>query len=1065
MAMSFFWRQALRRSTLLDIETTGLDPSRHAPIGAAHARFGQPVQETWFTYETAERVPEGPWYRKFGIKTEEQITELMEPFALREWQQSWEEARRRWIARGGTPAPARKYFSKMMAREARAGRFIWTHNVRFDITQFGSQFAHPAAQRMMWERAAVPGWTKFDPYSGRVFPTQTKTAWQMRSTLYDRPKLAPGAMQAWYGEYRQMVKQAVKTGKPAVLDSLAMAQAMMGMAQQRGAMARTGDIFTGTSIEALAAAFGVKTKGRAHLARTDVETMMKILPKLIETTEALHKGERLKGYQAKALKYLGEIQPKVAERNLERMFAQAVTELEDVGRYRLQKGGYSTNLDDLVGVYKKFYKHRSYYHEGMLEEVMSRMKGLPREELDRILLDKAKIPETLGFGSKVSVLASEFGAKMRRFLAGRNPYLLAGVGALAGLAVGSMVLPNREEHNTVIGLKDEGFRGFVRRLNTDFGSGYQGPKKSQEETKEKEGMGFLGWYLMLSTLPTALMLTRGGLHKGFSTAKRLITGRATLFHGTAKPAAESIMGEGLLRKFAAKEGSISKKVLINQLGFEKEELEGLVYLTEQGYKARTYAAQQHFLDKGFGVKDAGARAGIQAPLGIGGHQEGVVKFSIPTWKKEIAEATRRNPEIAKYSSFQEFYEKTIDKGNPLADIIPEPMLKAASGISYYELAQAKVLAMDVGPEYIVGRNTSILGRARIKNPEYNPLTWGEWTEYASLHPGRVTGGVGVGAATAGLPLGAAYWMFGDEENATAIQGFSEQGVGSQMRKQQSDFGSKYQAVAAVSKWAVRFSEGATAKYLRQSEVRDLMVYLRGQIKNSQLLKVGRSSFGLEMTDAVLQEHITTLRKLEAAKGAKGGVMLLKQEHFMSIPDRTMRIDEIKRSVIHESFHSAVANQPGFKQKMIEGPIPQNLVDILKVEGYGLSGSALEIAETSTERLARLKEEAAAFLTYPEATNIEGVRAGVAHALHEPGIAEYVGEMRKAHQSFITQMPAVQAKAGMQRRIRNRYNMIKDTQKRHAPRIIGVKINDDPHVPGMVQKMYKRRKQSHVQYHR
>jgi endonuclease YncB( thermonuclease family) len=301
--------------------------------------------------------------------------------------------------------------------------------------------------------------------------------------------------------------------------------------------------------------------------------------------------------------------------------------------------------------------------------------------------------------------------------------------------------------------------------------------------------------------------------------------------------------------------------------------------------------------------------------------------------------------------------------------------------------------------------------------------------------------------------------------ASELAGLGEQGMAPYLRHMISDFGSSYQAVMAVSKWAVRFSESATARYLTQTEVKDMLVYLRSQIKNSQLLRVGRSSFGLEMTDAVLKENIAAIRKLEAAKGYKGGVMFLKQEHFIAIPDRRMRIEEIKRSVMHESFHAASANVQGMQEKIVEGRIPQYMIDILEVEGYGGGGAALEIAEGAATRRARLQEEAAAYMSYADPGTTEGIKAGVAHALHEPGMAEYIDELKRMHQAYITETPVVQARAGAARRNTRRSEMTKDIQKRHAPRIIGVRVDDSPGVEGMVFKMHNKRKGSHTMYHR
>jgi hypothetical protein len=220
-----------------------------------------------------------------------------------------------------------------------------------------------------------------------------------------------------------------------------------------------------------------------------------------------------------------------------------------------------------------------------------------------------------------------------------------------------------------------------------------------------------------------------------------------------------------------------------------------------------------------------------------------------------------------------------------------------------------------------------------------------------------------------------------------------------------------------------------------------------------------------MTDAVLKENIAAIRKLEAAKGYKGGVMLLKQEHFVAIPDRRMRIEAIKRSVLHESFHSAAANVKNLQERIAEGKIPQNLIKTFEIEGYGLSGTALEISETAAARTARLREEAAAFLTYPHTAGIQNIRDSLANALHEEGVLEYIGELKRMHQAYVTETPVVQARAAASGRSIKRAEMTKDTMKKHAPRIVGVRVDDSPGVEGMVQKMHNKRKGSHNMYHR
>jgi len=1054
MALPFFWQQVLKRSTLLDIETTGLDPTRHAPVGAAHSRFGASIQETWFTFETAERTTEGPWYRKFGIKTEEEIENIMEPFAKREWSASWKQARQRWTMGGQQPVPARKYFSKFFARETRAGRFIWTHNVRFDISQFGSQYAHPRAQQMLYEGAHIPGWGKWDPYSGRIFPTQSKAAWQLRKIAYEKPGVAPGAMREWYGAYRRMAKGALKGGEPAVLDSLAIAQSMIGMAQQKGAMARTGDIFTGSSIEALSEAFGVRPKGRAHLATTDVKTMTKILPKLLETTEALYKGKKLKSWQAEALKYLGEAQPQIAQRNIERMFAQAVMEKAETGKFRLQRGTYSTNLDDLVGIYKKHAKHRSYYYEGMLEQTLAGVEAMTEDQLKQTLYDKARVPERGMKGAKFRSIKSGMGARMRKFIAGRNPYLMAGAAAAAAAGVGALLLPNRKEHNTVIGLRHEGMSGFKRRFQTDFGSGYKGKEKEVE--KEDEGLGFFGWMMVGQIAMPALALGAVAMRK----SKALMTGRTTFLHGRSRATSALMRKEGLMTKYAAGEGSISREMLMKEMGIAEAELEGLVYLTTKPQEAFTYSWQAEFLKKGETVEMAKGKTALKLlnPYFRRSQQykEGVTKFSIPTWKEEFSKYARENPETARYTrGFSQFWEEVAQPAMKNV-IMPEPIQKVMSWQAFRAIEKSAVYARDIGTEWMTA------------SANYNKLTMGEWKQYASLYPGKVAGGAALGAGTVATGIGAADWLFIDDGdgNETKIDGMGHKGMGHHMRRKHTDFGSQYQGVIAISKWAMRFGERATGKYLTQAEAKNLRVYLRQQIKNSQMLRAGKSSFGLEMNDAVMVENIAALKKLQSVRGHKGGVHVLEKEHLLGFKDRAERVREIQKHILHEGFHGAAANQPVLRQKIAEAPIPQNVINTLRMEGYGQTGAALDVMESQVAREAMLKEEAANFLLHPEAAGSEGIRAAVDNVRTKVQGEAWFEELQNLHQSYTQKMPLIQGKAGRIKRNTTRAKMTQDIQKNHAPAgIRGVRLDDSPGVPGMTIRMHNNKKFSKQMYQR
>ncbi len=1044
MALPFFLRQALKRSILLDVETTGLDPSRHAPLGAAHSRFGGSIQETWFTYEYAERTFEGPWYRKFGIKTEEEMITSMEPFSKREWLKSWKGSRADWLKRGGRPVPARKYFSKILARTQRSGGFLWTHNVRFDITQFGSQFAHPSAQQLMYEGAAVPGWTKWDPYSGRVYPTTTRTAHRMRGLLYDKPQQAPSIMREWWRSYRQMIKTATKEGKPAVLDSLAIAQSMLGMAQQRGAMARTGDVFTGTSIEALAKAFGVKPRGPAHLATTDVETFERVLPKILETTETLFKGKPLKEYQASALKYLGEVQPEIARRNVERMFAQAVLETREGGKYRLSRGGYSRNLDDLVGVYKKFYKHRSYYDEGMLEETMSRVNQMTPKQIDNVLYNRAKVPRQAGKASAFKVTQSRFGASMRRFLANRNPYLLAGAAALGAMGAGALMLPDREQHNTVEGLRHEGIKGWQRRMMTDFGSGYnptmvhpdilrfreriwsddvqKAQIKDQIEKLQEAYQAKLGRFR-----PNDLSRVSTSGLEGFNRQRADIREVNLSRFNIQVEDADTLFLErkGVLNWLKARAGY--GRVAMRISGVDAPEIKheddpfvkmGLRWHSEQPYGREATAILKHFVDQ-----DNLRLITSSGPETYGRYLGGL-------WEKDTGRSI--NLDLIRTGAA-----KALPWGDESTPLIDKAMAMAAEDEAREE-------------------NVGLWGYPRYQKHAQKEDWMGKEITFNLLTR------IDVLAGNSQLARMATEAVDYDD----TISGLLEGGLAAPLRHTITDFGSEYQGVLAVSRWVARFGERSAAKHLTQGEVKDLMVYLRGQIKNSQLLRIGKSSFGLEMSPELLAEHIATLRKLDSAKGYKGGVHLLKQEYFAGIKDRGKRVDEIKRAIMHEGFHSAAEHQPILRQRILESPIPEGIQSTLRMQGYGGDVGALHVVESARAAELRLKEEAAAYMAYPPAAAGD-VRDATANALQAAAGEPYLDEMISLHQQHMREVTVVQAKAGAARKTARRSRMTMKTQELNAPGgIRGVRLDHDPHLStGMPQKMHRNRSRSKHMYQR
>ena len=1033
MAVSFFWRQVFKRSVLMDIETTGLDPSRHAPLGAAHATFTGPVQETWFTYETATRGQRGPYYRKFGIKTEEAIKETMEPFAKRMWKSAWEKARIGWLQRGGQPERATKYFSKVFARTARKGQILWTHNVRFDITQFGSQFAHPRAQQLLYEGAAIPGWNAWDPVSGRLYPTSSKGMYEMKSLLFEHPRRAAAVQKQWYAAYRRMVKDIAKSGKPAILDSLAITQAMFGMAQQQGAMAATGDIFTGSSLEALSAAFKVKVVGDPHLATTDVRTLRKLMPRIIETTEALYKGKKLKGWQAEALYALGKMQPEIAELNMERMFAQAQREMIDAGKYRLKSGRYSTDLDELVQIYEDIWQGRSYYREGIVQETMTRVKGLAEPQLDQILLEKAKIPqmgESVVAGGRVTRRM----ATLRRFMAGRNPLLVAGIAAGAGIIAGAMMLPDRKKHTTVEALKDDNMASQYRHILTEFASGYV-PRLHPEIAKWRE----------------------------------------ETWKDKAKKAQVKEEIEKIQAKMAKKFGRLNPDdfsygiplSLIEGLNTGRRDLR---FVNMEKFRIQVEDADTIFLERRGTLNWLKGRFGYgRIPLRLSGVDAPEVRHEddpLQKFKWENEQPFGREA-VAIFKGLIESSKNInivatadpVTYGRHLAVIADEH----GENINLELIRQGAAKALPWGHPHLelMKRDLAQAAEEQARDEREGIWDYKRYRSHANIEAVRNQEVTFASLASMPRVAGSPY-KYGEMASDLYLEGMSEQGIAAHLRKIVTDFGSQHQGIMALGKWVLRKGTQEARKVMSRAEIKDLLIHLKSTISESKAALKGYHSLSGEMTDAQLLEGIATLRKLRAARGVVSGV----SEARASLASIVQKQQRIKKSITNAVRRGDIPPQSAVRTttiKDLEFIIAENKLR----EGMSFEGRA-GISATQLTKNPVIPfyggYEAEPIAIIAKERHLIGRGQAVREVLIDPKVD--VKELKFALETAenkieILNFKQMQARMTRQRAGDIRSRMTKDIHRANAPvKPPNVRCDDSPGVEGYVQRQHRGRKGSH-----
>lgn len=198
-----------------------------------------------------------------------------------------------------------------------------------------------------------------------------------------------------------------------------------------------------------------------------------------------------------------------------------------------------------------------------------------------------------------------------------------------------------------------------------------------------------------------------------SKAAPYITGRKTLYHGTTHEALDSIYKRGILPT-----AQVSGPSIIDQIPDHlREAAKKLVYLTPEKDMARGYALQAKGLRDGSYRRNPAQRLydwaiGKNNPFSAAP----VLEVALPTWRREIQEHLRPNPEAL--GSRLEFLNKH----------------GLGQGATYDHLKSTVNLDVPVNPKYIKG------------HAGYQRFSPRELAEYARAKPLAFTGGVLGGAA-------------------------------------------------------------------------------------------------------------------------------------------------------------------------------------------------------------------------------------------------------------------------------------------------------------------------------
>jgi len=206
-----------------------------------------------------------------------------------------------------------------------------------------------------------------------------------------------------------------------------------------------------------------------------------------------------------------------------------------------------------------------------------------------------------------------------------------------------------------------------------------------------------------------------------------ITGRETLYHGTSKKSAESILREGL--KPNRHEHGISGSFGLGEMNTD------LSFLAKNRRHAKWYAAQQEVIEEMGGKVRPEDRPQIKARTSRkfntpGYTPAGLLKAKVPTWKDGLKAV--HNPEDSAEHFYRQFEEAHVQAPSWLKNVM------------------VKTLRHSVGPSNVHVHKSpeGLSSEFFTKSPNYHANSAEEIRQYVSHNPLRFA--KGVGKASVGL---------------------------------------------------------------------------------------------------------------------------------------------------------------------------------------------------------------------------------------------------------------------------------------------------------------------------
>lgn len=259
----------------------------------------------------------------------------------------------------------------------------------------------------------------------------------------------------------------LKNRRKAVIDTQAAATAAIGLLQEKGFIPRTGDIFTGSSLEFLGKTItpGNRVK-ELHLAAADAWLSKQVAPEIFDLVDKLRAGNS--DFTPSQQRFINELKTKQLSLKLNAVERQFRTGLEKINRFgeaEFERGSrIIKSKSELVDYFSN--KGSKFFHGTSYSKVY---KGFnPQVAIDDI------VGKELKTAKQVTKLTSNKGAAVLS----KTPSKIipaAGVALLSGAFLYNLFSGKDDNYNTIEGLR-HGWFGNQRSQNTDFGSGYKVPE-------------------------------------------------------------------------------------------------------------------------------------------------------------------------------------------------------------------------------------------------------------------------------------------------------------------------------------------------------------------------------------------------------------------------------------------------------------------------------------------------------------------------------------------------------------------------------------------------------------